>query len=198
MMLTQLLNLNTSLKKQILINYKLLFNKIIPLKKLQIHNSDLTIVIKASDLLNVMLYLKNHMLCQFKILTCISAVDYPLKKFRFMLIYELLSLRFNVRLKVKIFAFELLSISSVSSLYLSASWYEAEIWDLFGVFFKHHPNLKRILTDYGFEGNALRKDFPLSGFIEFRYSEVKKRIIKELLEFSQEYRTFSFLSPWAA
>ena len=94
------------------------------------------------------------------------------------------------------FSHELLFLNSVGSIFLSASWYEAEIWDLFGVFFKNHVNLKRILTDYGFEGFPLRKNFPLSGFLEFRYNETKKRVINEFIELSQEYRTFNFISPW--
>ena len=100
---------------------------------------------------------------QFKVLTCISGVDYPMNKYRFQIVYELLSVRYNFRIRVKTFTHELLSIKSCEKVFSAANWYECEIWDLFGVFFKNHSNLKRILTDYGFEGYPLRKDFPLSG-----------------------------------
>ena len=176
-------------------NLKNILN-ICPIKKIQLYNFDITLVVETKHLLNILLFFKNHLLCQYNILSCISAVDYPFKKFRFMIVYELLSIRFNHRIKVKIFSHELLFLNSVGSIFLSASWYEAEIWDLFGVFFKNHINLKRILTDYGFEGFPLRKNFPLSGFLEFRYNETKKRVINEFIELSQEYRTFNFISPW--
>ena len=130
-----------------------------------------------------------------EIVTRNPAVDFH-NKYRFKLVYELLSVRYNSRIRIKIFSHELLTVESCDTLFSAASWYECEIWDLFGVFFKNHSNLKRILTDYGFEGYPLRKDFPLSGFIEVRYNETKKRIVSESIELSQEYRTFRFLSPW--
>ena len=167
-----------------------------PLEKIQIFNSELTLVVKPSMLLNVLFFLKYSMLHQFSILTCISGVDYPAKKYRFKVVYELLSIRFNARLRIKTFTTELIGIDSCDKLFLSAGWYECEIWDMFGVFFKNHSNLKRILTDYGFEGYPLRKDFPLSGFVEIRYSETQKRVVNESIELSQEYRTFNFASPW--
>ena len=151
---------------------------------------------KPNHLLDILLFFKNHILYQFKILTCISCVDYPMNKYRFKIVYELLSIRFNARLRVKVFTHELLGLDSCEKLFLAGSWYECEIFDMFGVFFKNHSNLKRILTDYGFEGHPLRKDFPLSGFIEMRYHESKKRVVTESIELSQEYRTFKFLSPW--
>ena len=170
--------------------------KICPVKKIQIYNSEITVVVETSHLLDILLFFKNHILCQFKILTCVSGADYPMNKYRFKLVYELLSVRYNSRIRIKIFTHELLSVESCGKLFSAASWYECEIWDLFGVFFKNHSNLKRILTDYGFEGYPLRKDFPLSGFIEVRYNETKKRVVSESIELSQEYRTFKFLSPW--
>ena len=169
---------------------------ICPIKKIQFYNFEITLVIETKNLLNILLFFKNHFLCQYKVLSCISAVDFPFKKFRFMIVYDLLSIRFNNRIKIKVFSHELLFLNSVSSIFLSASWYEAEIWDLFGIFFKNHKNLKRILTDYGFEGFPLRKNFPLSGFLEFRYNETKKRVVNEFTELSQEYRSFNFISPW--
>ena len=171
-------------------------SKICPIKKIQFYNSEITLIVKSKDILEVLLFFKNHFLCQFKVLTCISGVDYPKNKYRFSIVYELLSIRYNSRLKIKIFTYELGSVESVNSIFLASSWFESEIWDMFGVFFKNHVNLKRILTDYGFQGYPLRKDFPLSGFIEMRYNETQKRVVSEFIELSQEYRTFNFLSPW--
>ena len=113
-----------------------------------------------------------------------------------MIIYDILSIRYNTRVKIKIFTHEIGTVSSITKLYSAAGWFENEIWDMFGVFFQNHPNLKRILTDYGFQGHPLRKDFPLSGFIEMKYNETDKRVISESIELAQEYRTFNFLSPW--
>ena len=139
---------------------------------------------------------KMHTNCQYKILTCISGVDYLYKKNRFEINYELLSLRFNNRIRIKLFISEMEIVTSCQSIYPSSSWHECEVWDMYGIFFKNHPNLKRILTDYGFEGYPLRKDFPLCGFVEIKYNELEKRIVTESIELSQEYRTFNFLSPW--
>lgn len=168
-------------------------SKICPIKKIQFYNSEITIIVQSEDILEILLFFKNHFLCQFKILTCISGVDYPKNSHRFVIIYELLTVKYNSRLKIKIFSSELASISSSMKIFPSADWFEAEIWDMFGIFFKNHVNLKRILTDYGFQGFPLRKDFPLSGFVEMRYNEKQKRVINELLEFSQEYRTFHYV-----
>lgn len=170
--------------------------KICPVEKIQIFNSEITLVVKASQLLNTLLFFKNHILYQYKILTCISGVDYAMNKYRFKLVYELLSIRYNSRIRIKILSHELMAVDSCHTLFFTASWYECEMWDMFGIFFKNHDNLRRILTDYGFEGYPLRKDFPLSGFIEMRYHETKKRVINESIELSQEYRAFKFLSSW--
>jgi NADH/F420H2 dehydrogenase subunit C len=184
-------NNNTLLLK----NFKRI-KKICPVVKIQIYNSDLTILIKANLLLNMLLFFKNHILFQYKILTCISGVDYPNNKYRFKLIYELLSVRYNNRIRIKILTHELMPVDSCDSIYPTAGWFECEIWDMFGVFFKNHLNLKRILTDYGFNGYPLRKDFPLSGFLEVHYNEIEKRVVNESIELSQEYRTFNYLSSW--
>jgi NADH dehydrogenase (ubiquinone) Fe-S protein 3 len=181
--------------KLIIENVKALI-KIFPVEKIKIFKYDLIVVVKPEFLLDVLLFFKNHTLYQFKILTCISGVDYPMNKYRFNIVYELLSTRYNFRIRIKTYSNELSTIDSCEKLFLAANWYECEIWDMFGVFFKNHSNLKRILTDYGFEGYPLRKDFPLSGFIEMRYNEIEKRVVNETLELCQEYRTFSFLSPW--
>jgi len=119
-----------------------------------------------------------------------------LKKYRFAVIYDLLSLTFNNRIRVNIFITDLTIVTSSVNVFLNANWWEREIWDLFGIYFAKHPDLRRILTDYGFEGFPLRKDFPLSGYIEVRYDENKKRIITESIELTQEFRLFSFETPW--
>ena len=182
-------------KKLITENLKEL-SKIVPISKIQIFNDNLIIIVKSKYLINVLLFFKNHIMTQFKILTCISGVDYPMNKYRFQIVYELLSVRYNFRVRIKTFTQELLPVNSCEKIFNAANWYECEIWDMYGVFFKNHSNLKRILTDYGFEGYPLRKDFPLSGFIEMRYSEIEKRVVNEPLELCQEYRSFAFLSPW--
>lgn len=184
------------MNKQLVVeNFKKL-SKLCPLEKIQCFGSEITIVVKPNILIDVLLFFKHHTFYQFEILTCISGVDYPNNNYRFKIVYELLSVRYNCRIRIKTFTYELKSLESCQKLFLSAGWYECEIWDMFGVFFKNHTNLKRILTDYGFEGYPLRKDFPLSGFIEMRYNETQKRVINESIELSQEYRTFEFLSPW--
>lgn len=188
--------------KSVYMNKKLInknlqeLSKICPLKKIQVFNDNLVIIVKPGILTDVLLFLKNHIMFQFKILTCVSGVDYPMNKYRFQVVYELLSIRYNFRIRVKTFTHELLGLESCEKIFSAAGWYECEIWDMLGVFFKNHSNLKRILTDYGFEGYPLRKDFPLSGFIEMRYNEIEKRVVNEPLELCQEYRTFSYLSAW--
>ena len=170
--------------------------KVCPVEKIQVFKEEVSIVIRPSLLINFLTFFKNHILYQFKVLTCISGVDYPSNKYRFQVIYELLTIRYNFRIKIKIFINELMSVDSCNHVFLTSGWYECEIWDMFGIFFNKHLNLKRILTDYGFEGYPLRKDFPLSGFIEMRYHESEKRVLNESIELSQEYRTFNFSSPW--
>lgn len=171
-------------------------SKICPLEKIQLYNEELVIVVKSQLLYNLLLFFKHHISYQFNVLTCITGVDYPHNKYRFKLVYDLLSIRYNIRLRVKTFTHELFGVNSCDQIYFTAGWYECEIWDMYGVFFKNHSNLKRILTDYGFEGHPLRKDFPLSGFVEMKYNETEKRVINESIELCQEYRAFRFLSPW--
>lgn len=184
------------MKKQLVVKNLSTLLKLCPIEKIQLFHSDLTIIIKPDILLDILIFFKYHIFYQFDILTCISAVDYPMQKHRFKIVYELLSIRYNIRIRIKTFTNELFGLNSCDQLFLTGGWYECEIWDMFGVFFKNNSNLKRILTDYGFEGYPLRKDFPLSGFIEMRYNEIQKRVINESIELSQEYRTFDFLSPW--
>lgn len=184
------------MNKQVLLENLNVLTKTCPIKRIHTFNESLIIIVKPDLIFNVLLFFKNHILYQFKMLTCVSGVDFPSNKYRFQIVYELLSIRYNFRIRIKTFVYELLGVESCERLFAAAGWYECEIWDMFGVFFKNHSNLKRILTDYGFEGYPLRKDFPLSGFIEMRYNEIEKRVVNETLELCQEYRTFSFLSPW--
>ena len=170
--------------------------KVLPILKIQIHQKEASLVVRKDHLLFVLMFLKNHIKYQFKILSCISGVDYPSNKYRFEVAYDLLSVRYNIRLRVKVLTNELAPVESCSSIYAAASWYESETWDMYGIFFSNHENLTRLLTDYGFEGYPLRKDFPLSGFVEASYDYVRKRVINERVELSQEYRAFKFTSPW--
>ena len=141
-------------------------------------------------------FLKNNYFLQFKSLISITAVDYPDKKDRFEVNYFLLSYKLNTRIIVKISTNDVTPIKSISSIFSSANWYEREVWDLFGIFFSGHPDLRRILTDYGFEGFPFRKDFPQTGFVEVRYDDQKKHVLYEPLEITQEFRSFDFISPW--
>lgn len=173
---------------------------ILPVIFTQNLSNETTYIIKKKNLLLSLFCLKLHMSFQYKILSCISGVDYlgtSLKvNYRFALIYELLSLIFNVRLKIKIFVDELSSIFSSTSVFVNSNWWEREIWDMFGLWFENHPDLRRILTDYGFDGFPLRKDFPLVGYFEIIYNLKKKRISAQPCEFSQEFRIFIFEDSW--
>lgn len=186
-----------SKNKIIIENFKNIL-KICPIKKIQLYNSEVTIIVQTKDIFEFLLFFKNNFLCQYKILSCVSGIDYPSNFHRFVIIYDLLSVRYNSRLKIKIFSHELSSICSVTKVFCAAGWFEAEIWDMFGVFFKNHSNLRRILTDYGFQGHPLRKDFPLTGYVEIRYNDTQKRVVNELIETSQEYRSFNYKFPWSS
>src|SRR5690606_16772658 len=123
-------------------------------------------------------------------------IDYPQKGARFEIVYNLLSLRFNTRLKVKLNINEIQTVNSIVSIYSVAGWLEREAWDMFGIIFSNHPDLRRILTDYGFEGHPLRKDFTLSGFLEVYYNELKKQVVYKPINLSQQYKSFEFKKPW--
>jgi NADH:ubiquinone oxidoreductase subunit C len=170
--------------------------KILPIVRLELYNKENNLLIPTNLLNEILIIFKNHFKYQFKVLTCISGVDYPENFYRFQIVYELLSLKFNSRLRLKILVDELVPVNSVEKIFSGASWWECEIWDMFGVFFLNQKNLTRLLTDYGFQGYPLRKDFPLSGFTESRYNVAKSRVVYENVELAQEYRTFEFLSPW--
>ena len=161
-----------------------------------IKNSELTIEIDENNLIEVIQFLKSNERCKFKQLIDIAGVDYPDSEKRFQLVYLLLSHQNNIRIKVST-QFQLNQIiNSITKLFPSANWMEREVFDMYGIKFKNHPDLRRILTDYGFKGHPLRKDFPLTGFNEVRYSEKEKKVIYEPVKLEQNYRNFDFESPW--
>ena len=143
-----------------------------------------------------MFLLKFHYKYQYKVLSSIAGIDFAHKKTRFQIAYDLLSLKYNSRMRVKILTEELTPVDSIENVYKAASWWECEVWDMFGVYFLNNQDLHRILTDYGFYGYPLRKDFPLSGFSEKRYNPIKDRIVSERVQLSQEYRYFELGSAW--
>lgn len=151
-------------------------------------------VVEKENLINVLFFMQKHSNCLFNVLTDIACVDYPFRQNRFEVIYQLLSLKYNSRISIKVTSKPDEAIPSATVVYKAANWYEREAFDLFGVFFSKHPDLRRILTDYGFEGHPIRKDFPLTGYHELKYSNEKKRVVSESLELSQEFRHYSFIS----
>ncbi|KAM5249112.1 NADH dehydrogenase [ubiquinone] iron-sulfur protein 3, mitochondrial [Ctenodactylus gundi] len=160
--------------------------------------NELEICIHPDGVIPVLTFLKDHCNAQFKSLADLTAVDIPTRQNRFEIVYNLLSLRFSSRVRVKTYTDELTPVESAVSVYKAANWYEREIWDMFGVYFTNHPDLRRILTDYGFEGHPFRKDFPLSGYVELRYDDEVKRVVAEPVELAQEFRKFDLSSPWEA
>ena len=157
---------------------------------------ELTLCVHRESIVKVLTYLRDHGDYLFKQLIDICAVDYPERRQRFEVVYHLLSLRYNQRLRLKIFTDEATSVPSVTSVYSAANWWEREAWDLFGISFENHPDLRRLLTDYGFEGHPLRKDFPLTGYVEVRYDDAQKRVVYDKVQLPQAYRDFDTLSPW--
>jgi len=157
---------------------------------------ELTIKVEAADIVEVLSFLKTDPQCQFVSIIDICGADYPQREKRFDVVYHLLSPRQNTRIRVKVETDEETPVPSAFSVYPGADWYERETYDLYGVLFSGHPDLRRLLTDYGFEGHPLRKDFPLTGFVEVRYDDEAKRVVYEPVELKQEFRDFDFLSPW--
>lgn len=170
--------------------------KIFPFSYYQLFYNEKIVIISLKFFDISMYILKNNIFFNYKILSCISGIDYFSNKYRFCVSYDLLSLMYNNRIRIKVFLSETSSILSITNYYSSANWWEREVWDMFGIFFKNHPDLRRILTDYGFEGYPLRKDFPISGYIEVRYDLKTKKIIIEPLELKQEFRRFVIESQW--
>jgi NADH-quinone oxidoreductase subunit C len=163
------------------------------------HLSDdkaLVIHTAPEHIVSILAFLRDDARSQYKVLTDITAVDYPERDERFEVVYNLLSLRFSTRIRVKLRADETMLVPSATAVYSAANWFEREVWDMYGVMFADHPDLRRILTDYGFEGHPQRKDFPLTGYVEVRYDEHQKKVVYEPVKLDQEFRNFDFESPW--
>ncbi|GAB5469043.1 MAG: NADH-quinone oxidoreductase subunit C [Rhodospirillales bacterium] len=158
--------------------------------------AELIVRTEAAQVLSLLTYLRDDQNCQFKALMDITAVDWPEDEARFEIVYNLLSIKHNLRIRVTLRSDEETPVPSAVGIFSSADWLEREVWDLYGVFFTGHPDLRRILTDYGFEGHPLRKDFPLTGYVEVRYDEEQKRVVYEPVSLVQEFRSFDFESPW--
>ena len=155
-----------------------------------------TLTVAATDLVDVLTYLRDDPACQFVVLIDIRGVDYPEREKRFDVVYHLLSPRLNKRIRVKTETDETTPVASVNGIFPAANWYEREAYDMYGIRFSGHPDLRRLLTDYGFQGHPLRKDFPLTGFVEVRYDDGAKRVVYEPVKLNQEFRNFDFESPW--
>ena len=166
------------------------------IKNSEIKHNQLYLSIECDDLKDVCIFLKSNKNTKFRQLMEITAVDYPEKKKRFKIVYLFLSHEFNQRIILSYLINEKEVIPSLTSIFPSANWMEREVFDMYGVKFKDHPDLRRILTDYGFEGHPLRKDFPLTGHVETRYSEDQKKVINEPVKLEQNYRNFDYESPW--
>lgn len=164
--------------------------------EISFNDDSVVMTVEASDIVNILTFLRDDARCQYKSMIDLTAVDYPEREKRFEIIYNLLSIRYNTRIVVKVLAAEDEVVPTAVPIYSAANWFEREVWDMYGVFFSDHPDLRRILTDYGFAGHPQRKDFPLTGYVEVRYDEEKKRVVYEPVKLDQEYRTFDFSSPW--
>jgi len=166
-------------------------------QKIQLAAGDeLEILIAPSGVVPVIDFLRGHHACQFTNITSICGVDVPARKYRFEVVYQLLSLVYNSRIRVRTYTDELTPIDSICHIYPGANWFEREVYDMYGVFFAGHPDLRRILTDYGFEGHPQRKDFPLTGYVEVRFDEELQRVVHEPVELAQEFRKFDLDTPW--
>jgi NADH-quinone oxidoreductase subunit C len=159
-------------------------------------NGELTIAAKASDIVAVVTFLRDDPRCEFRSIIDVTAVDWPARDNRFDVVYHFLSPTKNLRLRVKIETDETTPVASLIDVFRGADWFERETYDLYGVLFTGHPDMRRLLTDYGFEGHPLRKDFPLTGFVEVRWDDEQKRVVYEPVKLVQEFREFDFLSPW--
>lgn len=161
-----------------------------------VEHGELMVTAERDAIVSVLTHLRDDVNLQFKQLMDVCGADYPDREERFDVVYNLLSLTQNIRVRVKVRTAENVPVPSVTGVFSSANWWERETWDLFGIYFSGHPDLRRILTDYGFEGHPLRKDFPLTGYVEVRYDEDRKRVVYEPVQLQQDFRSFDFLSPW--
>jgi NADH-quinone oxidoreductase subunit C len=157
---------------------------------------ELTLTIAPERLIEAVTFLRDDPSCLFVSFIDLTAVDYPAREKRFDVVTHLLSPKHNIRIRIKVLTDEMTPVASLSALYPAANWFEREAYDLFGVYFSGHPDLRRLLTDYAFDGHPLRKDFPMTGYVEVRYDDDRKRVVYEPVRLSQEYRSFDFLSPW--
>ena len=161
-----------------------------------IEHSHLSITIVFSSIEKITSILKNNDVCKFRTLIDITAIDYPEQDERFCLVYHYLSMQQNIRIRIKSFVKDEQIVPSITNLFPSANWFEREVFDMYGILFSNHPDMRRILTDYGFQGHPLRKDFPTTGYLELRYDQEKKKVVYEPVKLTQEYRRFDFMSPW--
>lgn len=159
-------------------------------------HGELMVEARPEGLVRLMTFLRDDPQCLFASLIDICGVDWPERSPRFDVVYNLLSIRLNQRIRIKVRTDEERPVPSITPVYSAADWFERETWDLYGVMFSDHPDLRRILTDYGFEGHPLRKDFPLTGYVELRYDDEQKRVVYEPVSLTQEFRRFDFMSPW--
>jgi NADH-quinone oxidoreductase subunit C len=162
----------------------------------QIAYDELTIVVASGAIPRVLTFLRDEPSLLFKELVDLCGVDYPERERRFDVVYHLLSMHHNQRIRVKVETDEATPVPSVVSVFPTANWFEREAWDMYGILFSDHPDLRRLLTDYGFEGHPLRKDFPMTGYVELRYDEEQKRVVYEPVKLRQDLRSWDFLSPW--
>ena len=165
-------------------------------KSHRVVQDELTLLIERDHIVAVMKFLRDDSECLFETLIDVCGVDYPERSERFEVVYHLLSMQLNQRIRVKLGAGEDTPVASIVEIFPAANWYEREAFDMYGIQFAGHPDLRRLLTDYGFEGYPLRKDFPLTGHVEVRYDDLEKRVVYEPVQLTQEYRNFDFLSPW--
>jgi len=161
-----------------------------------IAHGELFVGVKSDSIKKVLMFLRDDSNCKFQVLCDICGVDYPERAQRFDVVYNLLSLKHNQRVTLKVQTDPRTPVESAVSVYPAANWFEREAWDMYGIMFSGHPDLRRMLTDYGFDGHPLRKDFPLTGYVEVRYSEEEKRVVYEPVSLTQEFRKFDFQSPW--
>ncbi|MGB0747348.1 MAG: NADH-quinone oxidoreductase subunit C [Magnetospiraceae bacterium] len=164
----------------------------------EVRLGELMVRVRRDSITKVLIFLRDDTNCLFKQLVDVCGVDYPERDERFEVVYNLLSLTHNLRVRIKVTTDEETPVPSVVPVHSGANWFERETWDMYGVMFAGHPDLRRILTDYGFEGHPLRKDFPLTGYVELRYDEDLKRVVYEPVKLTQDFRTFDFMSPWEA